>query len=78
MAEGQAGWAMPVPRANQPCLLGSLLITIDDVNDNAPYFLPENKTFGKHQPSPCLPALYSARTAFGQLPWALLKPQVGP
>ncbi|XP_069332256.1 cadherin-related family member 2 isoform X1 [Eulemur rufifrons] len=24
---------------------GSLLITIQDVNDNAPYFLPENKTF---------------------------------
>nr|XP_018883422.2 cadherin-related family member 2 [Gorilla gorilla gorilla] len=24
---------------------GSLLITIEDVNDNAPYFLPENKTF---------------------------------
>ncbi|XP_007951169.1 cadherin-related family member 2 [Orycteropus afer afer] len=24
---------------------GTLLITIEDVNDNAPYFLPENKTF---------------------------------
>nr|XP_019611622.1 PREDICTED: cadherin-related family member 2 [Rhinolophus sinicus]XP_019611623.1 PREDICTED: cadherin-related family member 2 [Rhinolophus sinicus]XP_019611624.1 PREDICTED: cadherin-related family member 2 [Rhinolophus sinicus] len=24
---------------------GSLLISIEDVNDNAPYFLPENKTF---------------------------------
>eukprot|EP00069_Balaena_mysticetus_P013823 bmy_08397T0 len=27
----------------------SLPITIEDVNDNAPYFLPENKTFGTYQ-----------------------------
>uniref|UniRef100_A0A452S8S6 Cadherin domain-containing protein n=1 Tax=Ursus americanus TaxID=9643 RepID=A0A452S8S6_URSAM len=26
---------------------GSLAITIEDMNDNAPYFLPANKTFGK-------------------------------
>ena len=48
------------------------------MNDNAPYFLPENKTFGKLQAPPSPPTLYSARATFGQLPQILLRPQVCP
>ena len=79
--EDQTFWVRSLLRdQGQPTFppLGSLPITIEDVNDNAPYFLPENKTFGKQQAPPSPPTLYSARTTFGQLPQMLLRPQLCP
>lgn len=57
MAKAQVFWVRPLleTRASQPCPLGSLPITIEDVNDNAPYFLHEDKTFGKQQAAPSPP-----------------------
>lgn len=74
--EAQAPWVKLLPRAKASlsCLLGSLLITIEDINDNAPYFLPEDKTFGKQQPPlHTVPLLHEA--TFEQPPQTLHGPR---